>query len=308
MPFYSPLRYPGGKRRLTSAVTRLLEENDLTDIQYAEPFAGGASVAIGLLLEEHASAIHINDLSRPVYAFWYSVLNETSDLCRRFKGTEATMREWSQHRAVYDNQDSADLVDLGLATLFLNRTNRSGILSGGVVGGKQQTGRWSMNARFSQDEVIRRIERISRYRNRIHLYQLDALAFVQTIVPSLTANAFVFLDPPYVESGDKLYLNPYAISDHKKLAAALTPLEQPWIVTYDYAAVRYDLYQSHRRMVYDLSYTAGARYSGKEVMFFSDGLRMPSEWLESTTFSLRPTDSRYPVYGLMEVPVPQGGK
>ncbi len=201
MPFYSPLRYPGGKRRLASVVTRLLEETDWKDIQYAEPHAGGAAVALFLVLEEYASVIHINDLSRPVYAFWHAVLNETADLCDRLNRVEVTIDEWHRQRAVYDRRDTADLVDLGLAALFLNRTNRSGIIGGGVIGGKRQTGAWSIDARFNKSALLQRIRRIGRYSNRIKLHQLDALEFTDQVVPSLGPNAFVFYDPPYIEKG-----------------------------------------------------------------------------------------------------------
>lgn len=136
MPYYSPLRYPGGKRRLAPAIMCLLRENDLTDIEYVEPYAGGASLALALLFEECASVIHVNDLSRPVYAFWYSALNHTEKLCDRILATEVTLEEWQRQRAIYDAREHSDLFSLGLAALFLNRTNRSGILSGGVIGGK----------------------------------------------------------------------------------------------------------------------------------------------------------------------------
>jgi DNA adenine methylase len=155
MPFYTPLRYPGGKRRLAPTVMRLLESNGLRDVEYVEPYAGGASLALALLLEEYASAIHINDLSRPVYAFWHSVLNDTANLCRRIESVEVTMEEWYRQRAVYDQRDTEALDDLALATLFLNRTNRSGIIAGGVIGGKNQTGKWGLDARFNKSELIR---------------------------------------------------------------------------------------------------------------------------------------------------------
>src|SRR3954452_7666158 len=142
MPFYTPLRYPGGKRRLTHVVTRLLEENGLRDVEYAEPYAGGAAIALSLLFEEYASVVHINDLSRPVFAFWHAALNDTKELCCRIERTNVTMREWHRQRKVYENRAAADLADLGFATLFLNRTNRSGILSGGVIGGKSQESEW----------------------------------------------------------------------------------------------------------------------------------------------------------------------
>src|SRR6185436_10707617 len=175
MPHYTPLRYPGGKRRLAPVVMRLLEENDLSDVQYVEPYAGGAAVGLALLFEEYASVIHLNDLSRAVYAFWHTALNENDELCRRIENAAVTMREWKKQKAVFANQAGADLADLGFATLFLNRTNRSGILSGGVIGGQEQTGNWLIDARFGKTELIRRIRKIGRYRQRVKIYQKDAL-------------------------------------------------------------------------------------------------------------------------------------
>src|ERR1700704_5522070 len=127
MPFDTPLRYPGGKRRLAPVIMGLLEANDLRDIDFAESYAGGASVALALLFEEYAATIHINDLSRPVYAFWYLVLNDCEALCRRIKRVKVTMREWKRQHAIYELRDTADLDDVGFAAFFLNRTNRSGI-------------------------------------------------------------------------------------------------------------------------------------------------------------------------------------
>src|SRR5260370_30851158 len=135
MPFYTPLRYPGGKRRVDPVVMRLLELNGLKDVEYVEPYAGGSAIALALLLEEYASAIHINDLSRPVYAFWHTVLNETERLCRKIERVDITMDEWRRQRSTYEQQDKAQLDELAFATLFLNRTNPSGIIVGGVVGG-----------------------------------------------------------------------------------------------------------------------------------------------------------------------------
>lgn len=300
MPLYTPLRYPGGKRRLVPTIMRLLEENDLRDVQYVEPYAGGAAIALAVLLEEYASDIHINDLSRPVYAFWHSALNETKELCQRIDRINITMDEWHRQRAIYDRRDTADLVDLGFASLFLNRTNRSGIIAGGVIGGKNQSGEWRLDARFNKVELIGRIKRIGRYKNRINLYQLDALDFTDQVIPPLGPNTFVFYDPPYIESGEGLYLNNYEVGDHRQLARCIIKLEQPWVVTYDYAAVRQNLYRRHRRIVYDLKYTAQARYEGKEAMFLSNRLKLPPEWLNSNQIPMRRTDSEFPVYGVME--------
>ena len=300
MPYYTPLRYPGGKRRLAATVVQFLQENGLKDVKYAEPYAGGAAIALALLLEEYASVVHINDLSRPIYAFWHTVLNDTKELCSRVERTKITMAEWNRQRAVYKKQDFADLTDLGFATLFLNRTNRSGIIDGGVIGGKEQTGEWTIEARFNRDEISQRIRKIGRYASRIKLHQLDALDFTNSVVPTLGANSFLFYDPPYIENGQNLYLNNYTIEGHRQLANRIVMLEHPWLVTYDYSAVRHNLFHGHRRIAYGLGYSARKRYEGREVMFISNLLRLPSTWPGSGLVPLSSPRNEAPLYGKME--------
>jgi DNA adenine methylase len=278
MGYVTPLRYPGGKARLAPFVKTLLRLNNLGDAHYVEPYAGGASVGLALLLGEYVTRIHMNDLDRSVYAFWYSVLNETDALCRQIKKARLSVEEWRRQRAVQERAREVSLLELGFSTFYLNRTNRSGIIcSGGIIGGFRQTGQWKLDARFYRDGLIKRIERIADYRDRISLYNCDAADLLGLLLPALPTKSLLYLDPPYYVKGKRrLYANFYEHGDHVQIAALLKRAKRPWLVSYDDVPEIRGLYDRFRYRRYRLPYTAAARYAGSEIIFFSDDLAVPA--------------------------------
>jgi len=274
MRYVSPLRYPGGKRKLANFVKLVFHYNNLMDGYYIEPFAGGASIALILLFEEYASHVFINDISRPIYALWHSILYETEALCYRIAKSKVTIEEWYRQKEIYSRAD-ASLLDLGFATLFLNRTNRSGIIEGGVIGGKEQKGKYKIDARFNKASLIQRIKRIARYKDRIEIYNLDAVDFIQSISSTLPDDTLMYLDPPYYKKGKKLYVNSYSDQDHAQIAQLLASLKIRWMVSYDDVPEIRRLYRNYQNITYRLSYSAADRYKGQEVMFFHNELIVP---------------------------------
>ena len=197
--FNTPLRYPGGKGRLTQHVIDVLEMNDLVGGHYVEPYAGGAGIAISLLYLEYADRIHLDDLDLAVYSFWRSILDHTDEFVRLVRNTPLTVEEWrKEQRALQFSKAEADTLALGFSTFYMNRTSRSGILRGGVIGGVNQTGKWKMDARYNREELIRRIEKIASYASRISLYNRDASQLISEVLPTLPSRALVYLDPPYL--------------------------------------------------------------------------------------------------------------
>lgn len=278
MRYVTPLRYPGGKARLAPFVKALLQYNNLGDAHYVEPYAGGASVALALLVGEYVTHIYVNDLDRSVYAFWHSVLNEPDALCRQICKAKLSVSEWRRQRAVQERAHGVSLLELGFSTFYLNRTNRSGIIcSGGIIGGFEQAGKWKLDARFYRDELIRRIETIADYRDRISLYNCDAGDLLRFLLPVLPSKSLLYLDPPYYVKGKRrLYANSYAHDDHVRIAALLAGARHPWLVSYDDVPEIRALYNKFRYRRYRLPYTAAARYEGSEIIFFSDDLAVPA--------------------------------
>lgn len=273
--FVSPLRYPGGKLKVVDYIKRLMEENDLCGGTYIEPYAGGANVALSLLLSKYAKRIKINDIDRSIYAFWYSVLMETEDLCRMIQDTDVTMEVWGKQHDVQKHKFEADLLELGFSTFFLNRTNRSGILDGGVIGGKAQLGNYKIDARYNKKDLIERIENIAAHGSKIELTSMDAVALIKRYKRSPAAKTLCYLDPPYYVKGKDLYLNYYNDNDHRKIAEAIMKYKGKWIISYDAVDFIKKLYEGYKQTEYYLSYSAGNPSKGREMMVFSDGLILP---------------------------------
>jgi len=276
MYYFSPLRYPGGKGKLAPFLKQLFRYNNLCDGTYIEPYAGGAAVALTLLLEGYAWEIVINDIDPLIYAFWWSMLNDTETFSRKIKDTPVTMQVWHEQKLVHDYPEQHSKTDVGFATFFLNRTNRSGILKAGVIGGKKQEGPYKLGARFNKEDLLERINLIAKYSGRIKLFNLDAWELIIALTPSLPQKCLIYFDPPYFHKGKLLYSNFYTPKDHARMAALIRTLPFSWVVTYDNVLEIRELYIGEASIEFDISYSAHLdRPRGAEVMFYHD-LVLPS--------------------------------
>ncbi len=265
----SPLRYPGGKNCIFPFVSKIFYENKLIGVDYAEPFAGGAGLALRLLFEEYVDRIYINDYDRSIYSFWWAVVNKPDEFCSWLSDVSVSVDNWRLYKSVQTCSDRADLFELAKSTFFLNRTNVSGVLKGGVIGGLSQAGKFKIDARFGKDGLIQRIQRIAKYKKRIFVSGVDGLAFVRKL--DKRGRVFLYLDPPYVKKGSGLYMNYFSKFDHERLAAAVKELASPWMVSYDNNDYILDIYSGQRKLLYKLSQSASNRV-GDEVLIFKDDI------------------------------------
>jgi DNA adenine methylase len=272
----TPLRYPGGKQKLTPFILEVLETNNLLGGHYVEPYAGGAGVAIELLINKNVECIHLNDSSYPIYAFWKSIKSEPEAFCRRISRVGLNIDEWRKQKSILQNPTEHDEISVGFATFYLNRCNRSGVLTGGVIGGLDQQGQWKIDARFPRNELIKRVEAIGDRAKSIRLRNWDAERFIREYIPRLPDTTLVYCDPPYYERSRGLYLDKYAQDDHQHISKVIqTALHLPWIVSYDGVEQILQYYKPRKKFLYNLQYNAAKAYKGTEVFIFSDKVKIP---------------------------------
>lgn len=263
----SPLRYPGGKYKISKLIELLVNKSGDSCSVYVEPFAGGAGIAIDLLLRDVVSEIVINDSDPAIYSFWKAVVQENDAFIDMLHSTPVTLDEWKRQREIYLAGEKYSL-EYGFSTFFLNRTNHSGILASGPIGGMEQ-GAWKLDVRYPKDDLSKKIEAIGRKRRQIHVFNRDVEGFISKQLKQFEENAFVYFDPPYYRKGKDLYQNFFDEKKHQALCAKIkSDVKCPWIVSYDDVPQICKIYKGLPRRKFTLNYSLANNGNGKEVMFF----------------------------------------
>lgn len=272
--YLSPLRYPGGKARLAPYLARVLASQSTAVDTYCEPYAGGAGAGLHLLAEGHVRKLIINDLNPGIAAFWRSIFRDTERFASKVDACAVDIENWRRQREVYLTPSEHDDLTLGFATFYLNRTNRSGILSARPIGGLEQTGNWLIDARFNKPDLVQRIRNLGALASQVDVRQERAIELISTLnrrkLPVL-----LYVDPPYVVPGEELYMTDHSWAEHQRLERVLTRSPHPWILTYDADDRTRELYRDFRCLRFGISHTAQVQKVGREFMFFSRGLRVP---------------------------------
>lgn len=274
---YSPLRYPGGKRKLAPLMGLMIKKINIQGGTYIEPFAGGAGVALMLLMEGYIDNIVINDYDKAIYSIWRAIINEPENFVDRIIETPVNIDEWKKQKEIYTKQNKKYSLDLAFATFFLNRTNRSGILKGGPIGGFEQTGSYGIDARYNAAKLAKRIQAIAKYKKHIKVYNKEIVSFIENVLPNYGQNSLTYFDPPYFKKGPELYKNFFNKEDHAKIAQLIFDrIESNWIITYDDTPEIIQLYEQQCIRRYDLNYSAANTGKSSEVIVFKDECCCPT--------------------------------
>lgn len=277
MRSYTPLRYPGGKSRLFDYTKKIIENNYNAPPIYAEAFAGGAGLALKLLSTGVVSEIYINDFDYAVYCIWHSLKYKNRQFKKLVNDAVFNIEEWEKQKSIYLTADQGSKsiyskLEIGFATFYLNRTNRSGILTAGPIGGRNQNGNYLMDCRFNKKELLKVINNFDKIKSKIHVYNKDAHKFIKIIDNKYDGNCIFYLDPPYVQKGPNLYKNSFDKMKHTELRDSVVTLRNKWFMTYDKDPLIADLYAGYNMHTYELSYAVQKSKLGVEYALFSENM------------------------------------
>ncbi len=277
----SPLRYPGGKRRLWGYIAEVLRLNSLRPKVFVEPFAGGAGVALQLLAADLVEGIVLGERDPLVASFWKTVFLEPEWLIRRVSQTPITVAKWHH----FKNTTPRSRREQAVACLFLNRTSFSGILAdtAGPIGGLRQQSEHKIDCRFPLHTIERRIREAGKLKSDVVLVVHGDWAETIRRVKYLgykDEEVFYYLDPPFFAKADRLYRYHFGESDHKELHDAVTRIKSPWLLSYDPARTIIDRYSHNGRgpTRIDLLYSAAAEagLSESQELIITNLPRLPT--------------------------------
>ena len=271
-PDLSPLRYPGGKRKLAPMLAHLLLLAGRKPKLFIEPFAGGAAVSIALLEQGLIEAIALADRDPLIAGFWSVVFSpQASKLADRIYDTAISVKEWDRQR----KSDPTDPVEIAFKCLYLNRTSFSGSLMDrtGPIGGARQKGAYKIDCRFNRSVLAERVLELSRLSSHVAFVRCQGYraTFAQMRRRADGSSALWYLDPPFFNKAKRLYRYSFEPQEHEDLADQLDTLPGEWVLSYDDVPQARQMYQAHPGFaVVNLQYTArvddGARLVSSEVL------------------------------------------
>lgn len=278
----SPFRYPGGKDKLASFLAIFLNHNNLNNSVFIEPFCGGAGASLSLLLSGYVREIHINDKNFALFCFWDQLVNNTDNLLDKIYETVPTINEWHKQKEIYCSsiidRNKYSKLEFGYSVFFLNRTNRSGVLSAGPIGGQDQSGAYKIDCRYTVKTLIKKIESIAAVKDNIHVYNDDCITFMERFNNEKNyESSFIYLDPPYVKEGRNIYSKDFCFinDEHINLKNYIVSHKKRWLISYDDHPLIHDLYSKHGARGVEFSYVMNQAKVGRELMIADSRLRMP---------------------------------
>ncbi len=280
--YLSPLRYPGGKARMAGWLSAMvdLQVGWLDADVLVEPFAGGLGAGLALLDQRMVSEVWFCEANDALRALWQAILDDLEEVAGRVaKLGTVTLRDYDAAVDLIGHPGEATQIDVAVAALLVNRCSRSGMVSPrvGPIGGRHQQGRWKINDRFDPAGIAARLRLLAPLTGRMRLLGEDGIECIEQLdgEAGVEDEVMLFVDPPYLGQGQRLYRHGGDENMHHRLAEALRSTPARWALTYDDHPAAFELYEGFRKGRYSWRQTANRARSDAELLIVSDSLVVP---------------------------------
>lgn len=267
MKILNPLRYPGSKASFAKEVEAFFNVCGYKEMDVIEPFAGSAAVSIHLVSLGLCKKATIIERDPLLYAFWKVVFSNHEKLCSAIDDLKINLDTWHSLQPLLEigKPSKENLVELAVGGLFFNRTNFSGVLNAGPIGGLKQKSEYKIDCRFNKKELIERISNLARFKNKFRVLFGDGISFIESFEPK-RESIFFYIDPPYFVQGERLYRFFFTLKEHKQLSAAIKTLKVPWLLSYDKHPVIEMFYEKYVLSSFEFNYSSKKRKIERECL------------------------------------------
>jgi len=245
-------RYPGGKSKLKKEITeQIILQNGSRINQYREPFWGGGSIGIALVLGNvDINSMWINDKDIGIASLWTSVIQYSEEFEELIQGFEPSVDKFYQFKKYLLGlqempSEKEDIVSAGFKKLAIHQMSYSGLgtKSGSPLGGAEQESAYKIDCRWSPTAICKKINKIYYKLSSIEIHNncCTNLSFEEVLADE-TQPSFLYLDPPYYEQGNNLYQCGFTEENHILLADMLKETMHDWVLSYDDCSEIRELY------------------------------------------------------------------
>ncbi len=228
VPHRSPFRYPGGKTWLVPRIRQWLSSLNPRPRELAEPFAGGAIVALSALYENRVRKVTLVEKDEDVAAVWNVMLyGDGLRLASEILHFDLTPESVKKVLSTQPN----DEFERAFSTIVRNRVQHGGILAPGASLLKQGENGKGIRSRWYPNTLRKRIEAIVYNQEDISFLKGDGIEFIR--YNAHRQDTAFFIDPPYTVAGRRLYR--YSEIDHRELFRVTKRVRGDFLMTYDNA-------------------------------------------------------------------------
>jgi DNA adenine methylase len=215
MKIRPPLKYYGGKQRMSKEIIKLIPEHTT----YVEPFFGGGAVFFS---KKPSKVECINDINGEIINFYRVIKHDFDKLKYLIEESLWSRQLFNEAKIIFKNPENIDSVKRAWAVWLL--ANES-------FGARMKEFGSDIKSNISIKGLNNKIETFTKeYEKRLSMTQIDNEDAIKNIKRFDTENTFFYIDPPYYNSDCRPYKG-YTIDDFKILLETLLNIKGKFLLS-----------------------------------------------------------------------------